>query len=170
MLPPKILMIVARENFRDEEYKEPKKIFEQDGFKVVVASSSAGDCYGVGGTVAHASHSLDHVVPADYEAIVFVGGIGAREFFADPLAHYIAKEAVRQGLTLGAICIAPSILANAGLLKGKKITAFESEKENLKKAGAEFTGKNVEVDGNIVTASGPDAAEEFGYKIVEQIK
>jgi len=170
MYPSKILMVVAKENFRDEEYLEPKKVFAQDGYKVEVVSSSSGDCFGIAGTKVHADHSLAHVHAADYEAVVFVGGIGAKEFFSDPLAHHLAKEALGAGLAVGAICIAPSILANAGILKDKKVTAFESEKENLEKQGAKFTGADVEVDGNLVTANGPDAATEFAEKVVEQIK
>jgi len=57
----------------------------------------------------------------NYDAVVFVGGGGATEYFNDSIAHKIVKESIAKGKVLAAICIAPNILANAGVLKGKKI-------------------------------------------------
>ncbi|GAJ17159.1 unnamed protein product, partial [marine sediment metagenome] len=65
-----------------------------------------------------------------------------------------------------AICIAPVTLANAGILDKKKATVFRSEVKAIKRKGAIYTGKVVEVDGNIITAEGPQAAEEFGKTII----
>jgi protease I len=90
-------------------------------------------------------------------------------YFDDPVAQNIAKEAVRENKILAAICIAPVILANAGVLRNKKATVFPSEKETLINAGAQYTGKDVEVDGNIITASGPQAAEKFAATIKSSI-
>ena len=70
---------------------------------------------------------------------------------------------------VAAICIAPSILVNAGILNGRRATAFPSERDNINAVGT-FTGKPVEVDGKIITANGPEAAAEFGKKIADAIK
>lgn len=164
------LMILAYENFRDEEYEKPKEILEKEGVKVDVASSRKGEAKSVLGKRVIVYKTLEEVNPLDYDAIIFVGGIGALEYFNSQSAWAIAKEAARANKVVGAICIAPSILANAGLLKGKKATAFPSEEENLKAKGAVYTGEAVSVDGNIVTASGPQAAGAFGLKIIELLK
>jgi protease I len=71
---------------------------------------------------------------------------------------------------LAAICAAPSILANAGLLKGKTATSFPDEGENLKAKGANFTGQGLEIDGRIITADGPAHAKQFGEAIVKALK
>lgn len=65
-----------------------------------------------------------------------------------------------------AICIAPVTLANAGILEGKRTTAFPSVESDLKARGANYTGNPVERDGKIITGSGPEAATEFGKTIV----
>jgi len=65
-----------------------------------------------------------------------------------------------------AICIAPVTLINAGMLDSKKATVFRSEVNAIKRKGGIYTGKAVEVDGNIITAEDPQAAEEFGQTII----
>jgi protease I len=103
----------------------------------------------------------------DYDAIVFVGGGGASEYFHSPVAHALARNFYSHGKVTSAICIAPAILANAGLLKEKKATSFPSSEETLKSRGAVFTMDDVVVDGKIITGVGPEAAKRFGEKLVE---
>lgn len=162
----KALFIIAHENFRDEELFVPKSVLEKDGYQVIIASSSTGKAKGALGGVAKPDILLKDANVSEYRIIVFVGGAGASEYWDDPLAHNISREAVKQGKILGAICIAPVTLANAGVLTGKKATVFGSETARLKSKGAVCTGKNVESDGNIVTASGPQAAEAFGEALI----
>jgi protease I len=161
----KIAMIVAKNNFRDEEYLHPKEIFVKSGFEVETFSSSTGIAKGMLGATIKVDKKIDELKVEDYDAIVFVGGVGATEYWENKLAHKIANETVKQNKVLAAICIAPVTLAKAGVLKGKKATVFSSEIEQLKSYGANYTGENIEVDGKIVTASGPHAAKEFGEKI-----
>ena len=165
-----VLMIIAPENFRDEEFMEPKEVLENYGAAVTVASKGTESAKGKLGAIVMVDKDIKEVDVNNYDAVVFVGGPGASIYFNDEIAQNIAKSAYESGKVLGAICIAPSTLANAGILKGKKATAFPSEKENLENHGAIYTGANVEVDGNIVTANGPHAAAEFGEKIAELLK
>ncbi|MEW5760952.1 MAG: DJ-1/PfpI family protein, partial [Candidatus Thermoplasmatota archaeon] len=104
----------------------------------------------------------------DYDGIIFVGGSGAESYFSNKKALEIAKEGYEKNKVVGAICIAPAILANAGILKAKKATVWNGKyKEILKKGGAIYTGEPVTIDGKIVTANGPQSASSFGKKIVE---
>lgn len=116
----KVLFIIAPKNFREEELFEPKAVLEKAGAKTVIASRKAGTIMGVGGETATASISLDGLDVKNYGAIIFVGGPGASAYFDDAKARQIAKLAVDNGKIVGAICIAPSILANAGLLREKR--------------------------------------------------
>lgn len=165
----KILMVIAPENFRDEEFMEPRDVFESTGAEVTVASKGTDSASGKLGAVVTVDADLSEANAEDYDAVVFVGGSGSSVYFNDKTAHNLARSAYESKKVLGAICIAPSILANAGLLEGKKVTSFPSEKANLQKHGATYTGKSVEADGRIVTANGPGAATEFGQKIAEII-
>lgn len=163
----KILMVVAPNNFRDEEAFEPKKILEEAGALVVIASSGVAQARGMFGRTLEVQEDISRVDTAGFDAIVFVGGSGASVYFNNSTALNLAKNFSQAGKVIGAICIAPSILANAGLLTGKRATAFSSESGNLIAKGAEYTGEAVTVEGKIITARGPEAATEFGKKLVE---
>lgn len=166
----KALLIIAKARFRDEELFETKEVLEKAGIETTIACSKVGTITGMLGGTAETQVRLNNVDVRDYDAVVFVGGTGAREYFNDPYAHEIAKQAKKQKKVLAAICIAPTILANAELLDGIKVTAFPSEKRILKKAGAKFTGSYVERDGLIITGSGPLAATKFGQEIAKALK
>jgi protease I len=165
----KILMIIALKDFRDEELKEPKESFENDGAEVTVASTKKKEAVGMNGMKFEVKKTLENAKVKDFDAIVFVGGTGAKQLFNDKTAAKLAKSAAKAGKVIAAICIAPSILANAGLLKGKNATAFESEKENLEKNGAKFSNDPVVSDGKIVTANGPEASKKFAEAVTQAI-
>ena len=166
---PKVLMVIAPEQFRDEEYERPKTVLEERGAQTVTASVAPGPCRGKLGLVTRAEVGLFDVDPADYAAVVFVGGGGSKVFFDDLDAHRIARAAHASGDVVAAICVAPSTLARAGLLDGRSATAFETQEQDLESHGAKYTGAAVEIDGRIVTANGPDAATAFGEAIADAL-
>jgi protease I len=166
----KALFIIAPENFRDEELLKPKKILESEGIEVDVVSLRKGRIRGMLGSEVEVSKTIDEVDIEDYDAVILVGGIGATVFFDNEDVHRIFREAHESGKVVGAICISPVTLAKAGLLKGRRATVWHSEANTIKELGANYTGNPVEVDGGIVTANGPTAAEEFGKAIVKLLK
>jgi len=165
----KVLMVIAHRDFRDEEYQVPRRYLEERGAEVRVASSSADTAKGMLGAQVKPDLVLEDVRVDDYDAIVFVGGTGAQEYWDNPTAHAIAREALEKGKLLAAICIAPVTLARAGLLEGKKATVFHSVAGEIKKGGANYTGKSVERDGLLITANGPQAAEAFAAEIARAL-
>ena len=165
----KIVMIIAPQNFRDEELLQPKNILTEKGAKVTVASASLEIAKGMLGAEIKPDMLTSDIKPEDWDAIILIGGTGSSVYWNDPSVHSLLNEAVKQNKIVGAICIAPVTLANAGILSGKKATVFSSEVQKLKDKGAECTGKDVERDGNIITASGPQAAKEFGNAIVQAL-
>ncbi len=166
------LFIIAPENFRDEELSVPQKILENAEIETTIASKEAGICRGSLGGEIEAVIGLNQSNVEDFDAVIFVGGNGSEIYFDDSAAHLIAKKAIENGKVLAAICAAPAILARAGVLKEKSATVFSSPdyEEILKKGGANLTRADLEVDGKIITANGPSAAEKFGEKIVELLK
>ncbi|MCX7716235.1 MAG: DJ-1/PfpI family protein [Endomicrobia bacterium] len=166
----KIAMIIAKDGFRDEEYLQPKEVLTKAGIEVDTYSSSTGVARGMLGAKVEVKKDINELKVDTYDGIIFVGGVGSSEYWDNKLAHKIAQETVKQNKLLAAICIAPVTLARAGVLKGKKATVFPSEKEQLQNYGAIYTGKDVEVDGKIITAAGPHAAKQFGEKVKDLIK
>ena len=165
----KIVFVVAQKDFRDEELFSPKEAVEKAGHAAVIASKKKGSCTGMLGAKVAAEIELAGVKAENFDALVFVGGSGSEAYFKDPIALGIAKEFAKAGKLVCAICIAPMILANAGLLKGKKATCAAYSKE-IRAKGAEYTGNLMEIDGKIITGRGPAAAREFGAKIAELLK
>ena len=113
----KIVLVIAQQNFRDEELFHTKEELEKACNETVVASRKKGECTGKLGGKANAEISLEEIKTGDYQGVIFVGGGGAAEYFNDSTAQKIAKEFFKEGKLVCAICIAPSILANAGLLR-----------------------------------------------------
>lgn len=165
-LDKSILIVLANKDFRDEEYNTPRQAFDENGLSVKIAAADPDDCTGIGGTVVSPDFTFDEINSNEFDAILFVGGIGVESLFANDLALDLARQFNAEGKIVAAICWAPVILANAGLLKGKKATAWTGAQKDLAAKGAVYTGEVVCVDGNIVTASGPEAAEEFALKIL----
>lgn len=163
----KVLFVIAPDDFRDEELFVPQDELTKCGYETWIASHKTGTCKGVKGGVAQSDMVLEDVDTNDFEAVIFVGGKGSEVFFEDPHAFKVAQAMHGLGKTVAAICIAPVILANAGILKKKNATVFESESKTIEAKGAHYTGEGVVVDGNIVTADGPKNAKKFGQTLCE---
>jgi protease I len=166
---PQVLMVIAPDMFRDEEYARPKEVLERRGATVMTASTRAGRCEGRFGLEATADIALADAVASDHDAVVFIGGAGSRVFFDDPAAHALARAAYDEGRVVAAVCIAPSVLARAGLLAGRRTTSFSTQESDLLAHGAMWTGEPVVVDAPFVTGNGPEAAEEFGEAVGDLI-
>jgi protease I len=165
-----VLMVIAPEGFRDEEYFLVREELEKAGNKVSVASENDVATSSVDKKEVVADVLIEEADVADYDAIVFSGGPGANVYFENEKVLEMCYQTVEQGKILAAICVAPGILARAGVLAGKKATSFESEIPSLDEAGAITSDSHVVVDGQIITADGPEVSREFGKKIDEVLK
>lgn len=163
-----ILMVIAPEGYQDIEYGTPKEIFEQAGHIVTTTCSSITAKGSLGGQT-DADVLLKDVEAETYDAVIFVGGPGSHDYFNDEIALRLVHKFFDSGKLTCAICAAPSILANAGILNGITCTCFKDESENLLSNGAVYTGTPVEADGLIITANGPEAAKEFAETINTQL-
>lgn len=169
----KILMIIGQKDFRDEEFLEPRSVFKDEGFEVTVASREAGNCSGMLGASVTAEKSVNEVDISAYDALVFSGGPGSLMFENDEKVHSMISEVINEDKVLGSICISPRILMAAGVLKDRKFTMWNpdgSQDEYIKNSGGDYTKKDLEVDGKIVTADGPGSAKKFGKKVAELLK
>jgi len=168
----KVAMVIAYSDFQDMELNVPKALLEKEGAIVTIVSSKLGIAKGMYGTKIKTDVLIDELNVANFDAVVFVGGMGVKQYWKDPKAHAIAQDAIKKGQVLAAICWAPVILANAGVLEGKQATGhtYEDAHQILKRKGADYTGKSVTVDGNIITAFGPSSANSFAKAVIEALK
>ncbi|MBD3156241.1 DJ-1 family protein [Candidatus Peregrinibacteria bacterium] len=164
----KVIMIIAPENFRDEEYFHTREALEKKGVDVDVASTQKVAVSGIDKEEVTVDVLLDSVED-HYDALVFVGGGGAKVYFDNQKALSLARTYHEKGKIVAAICIAPLILGHAGLLQDKKATCWDGVHDDLSGFGARFTGKKVTIDGTIITGNGPKAAHKFGKTIAKAL-
>ena len=170
----KAALIIAFEGFKDEEYLKTKEKLEEAGIEVKTFSNLSGTAKGADGTEVEIALTLRDLNIDDYDAIVFIGGPGALENLDNDQSYQIAQEAVSKNKILAAICISPVILAKSGVLNGKRATVWSSILDKspivrLEENGAMYVNQPVVVDGNIITANGPQTASQFGEAIAEKL-
>lgn len=165
----RILMVVADRDFNDDEYRIPKSMFDDAHFEVTTASAGGGRARGMHGTWATVDMPLSACRADNYSAIVFVGGQGAKALWDDRSAIRLASDSVNMGKVVGAICLAPAILARARLLTDRLAIADQGALEELQSGGAVIARTRVAIDGRIVTADGPMAAMEFATSVIRAL-
>lgn len=169
-LTKKVVLIAASENYQDEELFTTQRALEGAGVQTTIASTRLGPIRGMLGGTIDARILLTQLRVDDYDAIIFIGGSGAAlEYFDNLVALNIAREAAQKRKVLAAISIAPSVLANAGVLVGTRATSYLSERARLVNAGAIYTGAPVEKDRFIITATNPLAAALFSQAILDAL-
>jgi putative intracellular protease/amidase len=145
-LDGKHVLFVVPDRFREAEHRIPRRILEDLGVRVTVASWSLDPLLGTHGVNLQPELELGSVCADDYDAFVFVGGDGVRP--TDAEVQRIVQEAVVKDKVLAAICASQAILSYAGLVE----------------TGGVPTG-TVERDGLIITAAGSSSSREFGETI-----
>jgi len=171
----KIAIIIAFNNFRDEEYFIPKQVLEMGGHEIITVSSELGKAIGTYGGEVRIDMILEDVDVKKFDAIIFVGGSGALTCLENEKCLKIARDTVSENKILAAICIAPSILAKAGVLSGKKATVWSSPLDKsavkiLEENKAIYNEGPVVQDGKIITGNGPEAARKFAETVVNSLK
>ena len=167
----KAIFLIIAEGFRDEEYLVSKEIFIKNGIEVITASTVTGEVIGKKGlTTANVDLLFTEVDPVDYDILVIIGG--GRNLWHNETVLELTKEFNIQNKLIGAICSSGVIPAQAGLLKGKRSTAFSDQLEitEITNNGAIYTGNSIEVEGNIITAKDVDTTQEFANKLIEMSK
>jgi 4-methyl-5(b-hydroxyethyl)-thiazole monophosphate biosynthesis len=144
-------------------------LFRRAGFQVVTAGLEPGPVRCSRGTVLLPDQSLAEAEDGDYDLMVLPGGLpGADHLNADPRVHRLLKKMSESGRYVGAICAAPKVLADAGLLKGKRATAYPGVLEAMDLGAATtLSAATVQRDGNVITSRGPGTAMDFALDLIE---
>src|SRR4051812_15665507 len=109
-----VLMVIPHTQFRDEEFFEPKKLLENDGARVVVASTTARTCYSVNGESVAAQIAIADAKADEYQALVLCGGLSVPDFlWNDKKLQELTAAMANANKVVGAICLSTVILARA---------------------------------------------------------
>jgi len=166
-----VAMLIAPKDFRDEEYFQPKVMLEAVGIQVsTVAKGDPEEVTGIKGGKAHIDAKLEEINPLVYDGLILVGGKGSEVYFTNRKVHELVKSMYKANKIVAAICIAPVILAKAGILKNHKATVHQDGISIFKNNGAEYISKPLVIDGNIITAKDFTAAMSFGDAIAKKVK
>ena len=169
------VLIIATHGFEQSELETPRDQLKDRGAEVHVASLDGEPIKGWDGD------DWGRTVPADlklgdvdlgaYDALVLPGGqINPDILRVEDSVLNAVKTFHDAGKVIAAICHAPWILVEAGVLKGRKATSYKSIKTDVKNAGAEWVDETVVADQGIVTSRNPNDLDAFVSKIVEEVQ
>jgi protease I len=164
----KVLMVIPHTQFRDEEFFEPKKILEDEGAKVVVASTSVRTCRGMKGGVVQSDLAIADAKAEEYAGLVLCGGSSVPDvFWNDKKLQELAVAMATAGKVIAAICLSTVVLAKAKLLADREATVYflPEALEELKAAGAKYVQETLLIHNNIILAEGPPDSQRFGQAI-----
>jgi protease I len=165
--------VLATDGVEQVELDRPWQVLEEAGAEPELVSLE-------GGTITAYDHidkgdrkKVDAVVstadPDAYRGLVLPGGVINGDFLrADPDAVAFVTSFFEAGKPVAAICHAPWVLIEAGVVKGRRMTSWPSLQTDLRNAGAEWVDEEVVVDGNLITSRNPDDLDAFGAAIVEE--
>ncbi|MET0765469.1 MAG: type 1 glutamine amidotransferase domain-containing protein [Blastococcus sp.] len=165
--------VLATDGVEQVELDRPWQVLEEAGAEPELVSLD-------GGTITAWNHldkgdtkTVDAVVssadPDAYAALVLPGGVVNGDFVrADADAVAFVTAFFDTGKPVAAICHGGWVLAEAGVVKGRRLTSWPSLQTDLRNAGAEWVDEEVVVDGNLVTSRNPDDLDAFGAAIVER--
>ena len=164
----KTIFVFLADGFEEIEALAPVDILRRAGLSVKTVSVMDEQVVaGAHGVPVLADVMFDEVNAEDAEMILLPGGLpGATNLDAHQGLSQIILDFAKEEKPLAAICAAPLVFGNRGLLEGKKATCYPGFETYLK--GAQYTAALVEKDGNFITGKGPGAAMEFAFAIVEK--
>ena len=166
---PTVLAILP-EGFEELEATAPVDLLRRAGAEVTVATLGEGiHVTGRNRITLHADTTLAALVVAGeraFDCVLLPGGPGVKHLRADPRVRALVLRQHAAGRWLAAICAAPTVLHDAGLLAGRRYTAHFSVADELPDI---LAGERVVVDGRLLTSRGAGTATDFGLCLVEQL-
>jgi protease I len=174
-LKGKRVAILATDGFEHSELHSPREALLEAGASVHVVSLASGTIKGWKegnwhGTV-DVDRTLKEATPEEYDALVLPGGvINPDKLRQKPEAVAFVRGFFDQRKPVAAICHAPWLLAEADVVRGRRLTSYASVRTDLKNAGATWVDEEVVVDHGLVTSRSPKDLPAFNAKLVEEVR
>ncbi len=163
---------VVTDMFEDREYLEPAKAFKKAGHELVHVGLKARTTVKgeKKGTPVKIDKSVKDVSVDEFDALFIPGGYSPDRLRVDENAVQFARDFVRSGKPVFAICHAPQLLITAQVLSGRKVTGWKSIVQDIKNAGAKFIDRKVVEDGNLVSSRSPADLPAFIRTSLKKLK
>lgn len=158
-------LVLLAEGFEEIEAVTIIDVLRRGEVAVTTASLAGKHVKGSHDIVVEADTLYDHVSVDDFDALVLPGGPAAKTLREDARAQATIRRAAEQGKLLAAVCAAPTALDAAGVLSGKRATAYPGSELPT----ALRTEDRVVEDGNVITGRGPGTSMEFALKVVARL-
>lgn len=164
----KNVLVLFAEGSEELEAVTIVNILRRAGISVTLAGLGAGPLRGSRGVTLMPERTLDEVLHDDFDMLVLPGGQpGTNNLKADQRVLKLVQRMAQQDKYVSAICAAPAVLANAGLLDGKKATSFPGALDAFPKVQQQ-AGAIIE-DGRVITSRGPGTAMDFALILAERL-
>ncbi|MCX8068973.1 MAG: DJ-1/PfpI family protein [Thermodesulfovibrionales bacterium] len=161
-------VILLAKGFEEVEAVAVIDVLRRAQIEVTLAGLNEGFVESARGVKIIPDTTIDTIKSEDYDIVILPGGMpGTDNLNADSRVKKLLLEFASKGRLTGAICAAPYVLANAGLLEGKKATSYPTYKDKI--GNVDYKEDKVVVDGNVLTSRGPATALCFGFAIVERL-
>ena len=163
-------LVLLADGFEEIETTTIVDVLRRGNVDVTVASLREGEILGSRKMKMVADTSLDEIKLDDFQMLVLPGGQpGVDNLRASKQVLELVKQVAGDSSKwLGAICAAPLILRDAGVLEGRKITSYPAVEEAL--GECDYSQETIVVDGNLITSRGPATAMEFALKLLEVLQ
>jgi 4-methyl-5(b-hydroxyethyl)-thiazole monophosphate biosynthesis len=158
----KRVLCLLENGFEEIEAVTPVDLLRRAGVEVVMAGVSGMDVVGKCGMRFRADALLEDAGGGDFDVLLLAGGPAVKELRGNEKVLTLIRRFHSEDKLIAAICAAPLLLKDAGLIDGKRITAHFSTGVELPAS----TGEPVVVDGRLVTSRGAGTALDFGLELV----
>jgi len=163
-------LVFLASGFEEIETVTIVDVLRRAGVDVTVAGLTPNFVEGAHGINIVPDKTIDDVAVEDFDAVVVPGGNpGYKNLRNDPRVIDIIKKAFNSNKLVAAICAAPAVISDAGVLEGKACTIYPGMEDELRKGGGKPKMDMVVVDGNIITSRGPATALPFALKLAEKL-
>ena len=171
----KRVLIMATDGFEQSELLKPRQNLEDAGFETILASPESGTIKGWDqkdwGKEVSVDLTIEEVSSSDYDALLLPGGqMNPDALRMNDDAVALVREFDDAGKPIAAICHAPWLLAEAGIIEGKTVTSWPSVRTDLTNAGGRVVDQEVAKDGNLITSRNPDDIPAFSKALIEMLQ